>query len=179
MGRDTPSASLAESRRDALRITSMTRMPDESQLGPYDILEDPFGDRVKREAQKAPVRTQPDMTLRDEANAITVYAFRNGFIEDLHAAGRVTQAEMKRLNIQISARLAHWLYVRDNCRSAVPKRYFEEVAEYRRYAREWDREALDAEVPASEYAPCAGCARPLPVHAWRFCPSCGAQISTP
>ena len=157
----------------------MTRTPDEPLLGPYDILEDPFGDRVKREAQNAPVRTQPDMTLRDEANAITVYAFRNGFIEDLHAAGRITQAEMKRLNIQISASLAHWLYVRDKCRSAVPKRYFEELAHYRRHAHQWDREALDAIVPESEYAPCTGCARPLPVHAWRFCPSCGGKISTP
>src|SRR2546421_11751347 len=29
--------------------------------------------------------TQDEFTLRDEANALTAFAFRNGFLEDLHA----------------------------------------------------------------------------------------------
>jgi hypothetical protein len=116
------------------------------------------------------------MTLRDEANAITVYAFRNGFIEDLHANARITQAEMKRLNVTISARLAHWLFIRDKCRTHVARRYFEELADFSRYCREWDREALDAPVDSSEYVDCRGCSRPLPLDAWRFCPSCGTHV---
>ena len=153
----------------------MTPEPEATPLSPYEILDDPYAKRVMLEAQTAPVRGMARLTLRDEANAITVYAFRNGFIEDLHAAGRITDPEMKRLNIQNSARLAHWLYVRDKCRSAVPRRYFQELAEQQRYAHNWDRAALDAPVPESEYAPCTGCTRPLPVHAWRFCPMCGAE----
>jgi hypothetical protein len=155
----------------------MADAPEASSLGPYDILDDPFAERVKREAQAAPVRSRPGMTLRDEANAITVYAFRNGFVEDLHAAGRITQAEMKRLNVQLSARLAHWLYVRDKCRTHVPRRYFDELAVFARHAHEWDREALDAPIAESEYVACRGCARPLPVEQWRFCPSCGMSVA--
>ena len=36
-------------------------------------------------AQTLPIRGHPELTLRDEANAITAHAFRNGFLEDLHA----------------------------------------------------------------------------------------------
>jgi hypothetical protein len=31
------------------------------------------------------VTSQDTFTVRDEANALTAYAFRNGFLEDLHA----------------------------------------------------------------------------------------------
>jgi hypothetical protein len=56
----------------------------------------------------------PDgFTLRDEANAITAYCFRNGFLEDLHAGetpeflndnkySRITQEEMKELMVESS-----------------------------------------------------------------------------
>src|SRR5207245_11157802 len=74
------------------------------------------------EAQTTPLRGHPDLTLRDEANAITARLFRNGFLEDLHAGqwspvlsgpggSRITDAEMKKLMIETSARLAHWLYL--------------------------------------------------------------------
>jgi hypothetical protein len=33
------------------------------------------------------VTSQDALTVRDEANSLTVYAFRNGFLEDLHAIG--------------------------------------------------------------------------------------------
>jgi hypothetical protein len=55
-------------------------------------------------------RTSPagEFTLRDEANALTAHAFRNGFLEDLHAGkpspplqqpgySRITDDEMKRM----------------------------------------------------------------------------------
>ena len=38
-------------------------------------------------------------TLRDEATPCA-YAFCNGFIEDIHASGRITEAEMKKLMIE-------------------------------------------------------------------------------
>ena len=71
----------------------MTPEPEATPLSPYEILDDPYAKRVMLEAQTAPVRGMARLTLRNEANAITVYAFRNGFIEDLHAAGRITGDE--------------------------------------------------------------------------------------
>jgi hypothetical protein len=65
--------------------------------------------------------TCPDaFTARDEANALTAYAFRNGFLEDLHAGksspildqpgySRITDDEMKRLMIEASEKLARML----------------------------------------------------------------------
>ncbi len=46
---------------------------------------------------------QVQFTLRDEANAICAFAFRNGFIENIHASvdsdgrPRITDPEMKQL----------------------------------------------------------------------------------
>ncbi len=37
------------------------------------------------EAQMLPIRGHPELTLRDEANAITPHVFRNGYLDDLHA----------------------------------------------------------------------------------------------
>jgi hypothetical protein len=46
----------------------------------------------------ARLRSAPDggFTLRDEANALTAFAFRNGFLEDLHA-GAISIASRPRL----------------------------------------------------------------------------------
>ena len=63
--------------------------------------------------------TQP-LTISEEANALTCCAFRNGYIEDLHAGkhselleqpglSRITDAEMKKLMIGASAKLAELL----------------------------------------------------------------------
>jgi len=87
-------------------------------------------------------------TVRDEANALTAYAFRNGPLEDLHAGkasplledpnlSRITDAEMKKLMINASDHLAKMLALRDT-----------EPEEYRRfmqtygamYCRAWKRE---------------------------------------
>ena len=55
-----------------------------------------------------------EFTLRDEANAITAYAFRNTALEDLHAGkyceeledkSRISDAEMKRLMLEVTRRL--------------------------------------------------------------------------
>jgi hypothetical protein len=63
-------------------------------------------------------------TLRDEANALTAYAFRNGMIEELHAGtysplledpklSRITDEEMKAIMMEVSSKLALLLKIRD------------------------------------------------------------------
>ena len=58
--------------------------------------------------------------MRDEANALTAYAFRNGQLEQLHAGksspltadpslSRITNEEMKQLMIEASAKLEKML----------------------------------------------------------------------
>ena len=74
-----------------------------------------------------PAMTQPDnafgpggddFTIRDEANAVTAFAFRNGFIEELHAGkwsplleqpgnSRITDDEMRRLMIEAAWHYRH------------------------------------------------------------------------
>ncbi|MFI5297443.1 MAG: hypothetical protein ACHREM_05040 [Polyangiales bacterium] len=139
----------------------------------------PYSEVVRRAAQDARLRAWPEHTLRDEANAIAAYAFRNTYLEDLHAAGRITDHEMKRLIIQCSASLAHWLFLRDRCAKTFPKRYYAEVEEQARYSRNWERTELDWEVPESDYVSCLGCQRDIPIHAWRFCPNCGTKSRAP
>lgn len=63
-------------------------------------------------------------SVREEANAIVAYAFRNGFLEDLHAGeysellenkklSRITDAEMKRLMIESCERVAKLLEMKE------------------------------------------------------------------
>jgi len=58
---------------------------------------------------------QREFTLRDEANAMCAYAFRNGPIEDIHASvdsdgrPRISDPEMRRLMIEASGKLAKLL----------------------------------------------------------------------
>ena len=64
------------------------------------------------------------LTTREEANALTLLVFRNGFVEDLHAGkssellknkelSRITDEEMKKLMIESSAVLAWWLKLKE------------------------------------------------------------------
>jgi hypothetical protein len=64
-------------------------------------------------------------TIRDEANALTAFAFRNGQLENLHAGrpspltsdpglSRITDEEMKRLMIEASQKLERILKLRDS-----------------------------------------------------------------
>ena len=45
------------------------------------------------------------------AKAATAYAFRNGPVEDIHADGRISQEEMKRLNQFMVQRLGEVFYL--------------------------------------------------------------------
>ncbi len=86
-------------------------------------------------------------TLRDEANALTAYAFRNGPLEDLHAGkssplltddslSRITDAEMKALMINASETLACALALRETD----PDKYRQFVQGYgQAYCRQWQR----------------------------------------
>jgi len=86
-------------------------------------------------------------TIRDEANAITAYAFRNGPIETLHSGksspltddpevSRITDEEMKEIMISASERLAAILEVRDK-EPAMYRRFIHDYAI--KYCCRWDR----------------------------------------
>ena len=89
-----------------------------------------------------------DFTLRDEANALTAFAFRNGFIEELHAGkysqlleepgySRITDSEMRRLMIEASAKLAEMLKLKESD----PAKYAAAIRKYHEhYCRPWKRD---------------------------------------
>lgn len=65
------------------------------------------------------------VTTREEANALTCIAFRNGYLEELHAGrhseildepgySRITDAEMKKLMIGASTQVARLLELKEN-----------------------------------------------------------------
>jgi len=85
-------------------------------------------------------------TYREEANAITVWAFRNGFIEELHSGkhselleqpglSRITNAEMKKLNIGISTKIAEILRLRETN----PFEYIRHIEFFLRYGEQWEK----------------------------------------
>ena len=86
-------------------------------------------------------------TVRDEANALTAFAFRNGPLENLHAGelspltdddslSRITQDEMKELMIYASEKLAWLLSVREDD----PETYMRFVQGYgAMYCPHWNR----------------------------------------
>jgi len=83
-----------------------------------------------------------DFTLRDEANAICAYAFRNGLIEDIHAStdsdgrDRITDSEMKQLMIEASRKVAELLEMKEQA----PKQYHLFIRGYNRtWCRQWER----------------------------------------
>ena len=86
------------------------------------------------------------LTIREEANAITVWAFRNGYIEQLHRGkyseilekpefSRITKAEMKRLNIEFSSKIAEILMMRDT--NSVE--YARNIAFFLQYSEKWEK----------------------------------------
>ncbi len=139
-------------------------------------------------SQTIPLRGHPELTLRDEANAITAHVFRNGFLEDLHSGlpsplvtnprfARITDPEMKKLMIESSAKLAHWLCLREMLLEEKPEAYYQllSVTEFRA-SRNWEREAQSCEVSAPEYKQtCASCNYPLHPD-WRCCPVCEKRV---
>lgn len=87
------------------------------------------------------------LTLRDEANAIVAFAFRNGPIEDLHAGkyselledssfSRITDAEMKTLMLNACQKMEELLRLKESN----PDEYYTFIASYNlRYCRRWER----------------------------------------
>ncbi len=86
-------------------------------------------------------------SIRDEANALAAFAFRNGPIEDLHAGksspltadpslSRITDDEMKELMINASEMLAAVLALRDSH----PDKYRRFIQDYAlKYCHSWNR----------------------------------------
>lgn len=85
-------------------------------------------------------------TIREEANALTVWAFRNGYIEELHAGkyselldkpelSRITDAEMKKLNIGISTKIAEALEMKERNPSA----YWGNIEFFSEYCANWEK----------------------------------------
>jgi hypothetical protein len=90
----------------------------------------------------------PDgFTIRDEANALVAWAFRNGPLENLHAGkysplledsslSRITDDEMKALMINASQQLAKLLELKAHN----PAEYERQIKSYNvRYCRNWER----------------------------------------
>ena len=87
------------------------------------------------------------LTIREEANALTCCAFRNGYIEDLHAGkysdllqkpelSRITNDEMKKLMIEASAKLAQLLAMKENH----PEKYWQQIMFFHKhYCGEWEK----------------------------------------
>jgi hypothetical protein len=95
-----------------------------------------------------PAQQSKGFTLRDEANALTAYAFRNGFLEDLHAGkdspllndpalSRITDDEMQRFMIESSEKLAEMLRLKQDD----PTEYDIFIRSYHwRFCRGWKRD---------------------------------------
>lgn len=87
------------------------------------------------------------ITVREEANALTCCAFRNGYLEDLHAGkhsellekpglSRITDAEMKKLMIESSAQLAKMLEMKEND----PAEYWKQILFFHEsYCKGWEK----------------------------------------
>jgi hypothetical protein len=87
------------------------------------------------------------LTIREEANALTCCAFRNGFLEELHAGkhsellekpglSRITDAEMKKLMIQSSSVLAGLLEMKET----KPDEYWEKIKRFNKdFCWQWEK----------------------------------------
>jgi hypothetical protein len=87
------------------------------------------------------------LKIREEANALTCCAFRNGYIEELHAGkysellekpelSRITDAEMKKLMIGASAKLAELLAIKETA----PEKYCKFVKDFNEaYCWQWEK----------------------------------------
>ena len=64
-------------------------------------------------------------TMREEANALVCFAFRNGFLEDLHAGkqlevlkdksvSRITDEEMKKLMVECCKKVYYLLRLKED-----------------------------------------------------------------
>ena len=95
---------------------------------------------------RLPLPPGAKFTYRDQANVLTLLAFRNGPIEDLHAGkysqlledpelSRITNEEMKNLMIVASTKLAELLALRDSD----PEDFARLLAVNWRQVKKWER----------------------------------------
>ncbi|MFN0012158.1 MAG: hypothetical protein ACKVS8_11010 [Phycisphaerales bacterium] len=108
-------------------------------------------------ATKSQTRTH-SFTLRQEANAITCGAFRNGFLEDLHAGksspltddpnlSRLTNAEMKALMIEASSLVARMLALKEQN----PEKYWEQIRFlHESYTHNWVQDEIHPDTPSEQ-----------------------------
>ncbi len=97
-------------------------------------------------SQTGPMK--PVLTSREEANAIVCWAFRNGFLEELHAGersallesskySRITNAEMKKLMVECATKMAEILQLRDRN----PAKYWSQIMFFHEsYTKNWLKE---------------------------------------
>lgn len=91
-------------------------------------------------------------TLRDEANAIVAYAFRNGPLEDLHAGkssellnnpelSRITDDEMKKIMLNACEHMEKLLRLKQED----PAAYYRKILEFNlKFCRKWERQSGQA-----------------------------------
>ena len=89
-------------------------------------------------------------TIRDEANGIVAYAFRNGPLERLHSGeasellenpklSRITNAEMKELMLNACEHMEKLLRLKQDD----PAAYYQKIIEFNlQLCREWDRQSV-------------------------------------
>jgi hypothetical protein len=141
--------------------------------------------QAMEQAQTLPVIGRPELTVRDEANALVANCLRNNeLFEGLHAGAwspllddcslsRITDAEVRKLMIEVSARLAYMLALK----ATDPEAYAAQIEWNRRsYTGRWERRAVTVDLPETSKTGsphCASCRASLYDPRWRFCPLCG------
>lgn len=79
-----------------------------------------------------------NFTIRDEANAIVAYAFRNGYLENLHTnLSGFNNPKMKKLMIESCEKMNRFLIMK----KYKPAKYDEIIRDYNlRFCRTWNRD---------------------------------------
>jgi mannose-6-phosphate isomerase-like protein (cupin superfamily) len=145
--------------------------------------------QAMEQAQAVSVVGRPELTVRDEANALIANCLRNNeLFEGLHAGtwsplledaslSRITDDEMKKLMIEVSARLAYMLVLK----ATDPDAYAAQIDWNRRsYTSRWERLAVTVDLPERGKVGgrhCASCDASLYDPRWKFCPLCGASTT--
>jgi len=84
----------------------------------------------------ANIAASEKFTLRDEANAICAYAFRNGPLERIHHEYGISQGDMKELMINASEHLAKLMAMKQES----PEEYDRFIRDYhRKFCLRWER----------------------------------------
>lgn len=130
------------------------------------------------QAQTRPLLGHAELTLRDEANVMTAWVFRDGGLQDFGpepapgCIARLSAAELEHLLVATSARLAQWLAVRERYVVENPATYHQFVAVAKMISADgWEREALSIE-PTPAPTRCSSCHATIN-EMWRYCPGCG------